>query len=112
MGRTRAVVAVGVMWLCAGQAGCLSAEAELTWGTTSAELRTGRYRIRAVHSKKCVDVAGGGPSNGVVATQRPCASGDAQRWQLGALGGDAYELTLPSSGRCLARPRSPGHGPR
>ncbi|MBK8972122.1 MAG: RICIN domain-containing protein [Hahellaceae bacterium] len=59
------------------------------------------YIIKARHSGKCLDVAGGSKSNGAEIIQWSCHKGDNQRFRVYDAGGGYWQIQAKHSGMCL-----------
>ncbi|GGK08009.1 hypothetical protein GCM10010123_42460 [Pilimelia anulata] len=62
------------------------------------------YEIRPQHSRKCLDVAGGGRGNGTNVHQWTCVDAPQQQWRLRRLfthGQPVYEIIARHSRKCL-----------
>ena len=65
------------------------------------EALTGRFRLIAGHSGKCLDVAGAGTANGVHVQQWPCNGNNAQAFNITDLGNGFHRITNVNSGKDL-----------
>ncbi len=61
----------------------------------------GAYRLRNAASGKCLDVAGGGTSNGTKIQLWSCGSTGNQKFTVQDLGGGFVRLRHPGSGKCI-----------
>lgn len=68
---------------------------------TPADLANGRYRMVAVHSGKCIDVAGAGTADGVNIQQYSCNGTDAQAFDVVNMGSGWYRLKNVNSGKAM-----------
>lgn len=65
------------------------------------DLAPGRYTLKAVHSGKCVDVAGGGLADGTNIQQFTCNGGSAQRFDAVETSAGVFKLTAVVSGKLI-----------
>jgi hypothetical protein len=65
------------------------------------DLAPGRYTLTAVHSGKCVDVAGGGLADGTNIQQFTCNGGSAQRFDVVETSAGVYKLTAVASAKLM-----------
>jgi hypothetical protein len=69
-------------------------------GGGSGPLPDGTYELRALHSDKCLDVAGAGAGDGVNVQQYVCNGTSAQRFTV-SRSARGYELKNAASGKCV-----------
>jgi hypothetical protein len=82
-------------------AGCIAAETVEGETESVAQGLTGRYRLVAVHSGKCVDVEGGGLTDGTNIQQWTCTGGENQQWDITDCGNGIHLLKAVHSGRFM-----------
>ena len=74
----------------------------LTPVTANATLPEGAYLVKAVHSGKCMEVAGAGTANGSNVQQWSCVpNAKHHQWQFTAVGNGYYKITNVNSGKVL-----------
>jgi hypothetical protein len=64
-------------------------------------MNNGYYEIRALHTDKCLDVAGGSWSNGAQIIQWDCWGGWNQQFKLNYVGNGFYELRAHHTDKCV-----------
>ena len=90
--------------VCTALAGCMGAvdEGAETEGTSAALASGVDSKLTRQGSGKCLDVAGGGSAVGTKIQQWTCNGTGAQTFVLEDVGGGAYRLKNPQSGKCAA----------
>jgi Tfp pilus assembly protein PilX len=69
---------------------------------TAATIVNGVYLVKALHSDKCMEVAGAGTANGSNVQQRSCnPTARHHQWQFTAVGNGYYKITNLNSGKVL-----------
>ena len=64
-------------------------------------LDPGVYHLQAVHSDKCLSVAGASTANGTNIEQSPCADADSQKWDIVPRPDGSYRLRPQHSNKCM-----------
>jgi cytochrome c peroxidase len=73
-----------------------------TSADTAATIADGVYLVKALHSDKCMEVAGAGTANGSNVQQRSCnPTARHHQWQFTAVGNGYYKITNLNSGKVL-----------
>ncbi len=72
-----------------------------TTTTTTSGALSGTTELKPTLSYKCVDLAGGGVSDGATLQQYSCHGGNNQKFTLESQGNNAYRLKSVASGRCV-----------
>jgi peptidoglycan/xylan/chitin deacetylase (PgdA/CDA1 family)/endo-1,4-beta-D-glucanase Y len=62
---------------------------------------SGTYRLRAVHSQKCIDISGASTADGAAAIQYTCGTGDNQKWAITNCGSGVHVLKAVHSNRLM-----------
>jgi hypothetical protein len=89
--------------LCVSLTACLGNVDERSDTTgNAAALGAGESNLVREGSNKCLDVKGGGTSNGTKLQQWKCNEGPNQRFVLQGQGNDEFLLMNPNSGKCAA----------
>ncbi len=95
----RTCIYVGLALLTAGCIAVEDSESGDDVLSSEAAIADGDVVIKAVHSGKCVDVAGASTSNGANVQQWDCNASGAQVFHLSSLGDGYYKLVNPSSNK-------------
>ena len=61
----------------------------------------GYYQVMASHSGKCLEVAGGSPSNGATVDQQTCGNSANQQWRIDPLNDGMVRLVARSDGKVV-----------